>query len=193
MNEPKDYPIDRFLQWVAEVVRKDDRGTLAELRRGMSPTTQDQAWEHLIPFCKSDFDDEASRAVWCSVGGLAAMLFPDNLVSAAAWSNLGTTMRALAKGTDQGDETKALKSFEPKFRRLLSCADTISLCEMAVGIGRAAKAKGVPMNLKSLFWDIRNWDDVGKREETRLRWAKQYFGVFEPKEGVDSTTEEASE
>ena len=45
MSETKDYPIDRFLQWIAELVRRDDRGTLAELRRGLSETTQNQAWE----------------------------------------------------------------------------------------------------------------------------------------------------
>ena len=33
MDETKEYPIDRFLDWVADVARKDDRGTLAELRR----------------------------------------------------------------------------------------------------------------------------------------------------------------
>lgn len=179
MDETKEYPIDRFLDWVADVARKDDRGTLAELRRGLSDTTQDQAWEHLIPYCKSDFDDSDRRAVWCAVGGLAALLVPDGLVSTEPWSNLGTTMRVLAKG-DGTDEQKALKSFEPKFRRALSCDDTMSICELVVGIGRTAAGKGVSMNLKTLFWDLWNWNDLDKREQIRLRWAKQYFRVFEP-------------
>lgn len=180
MDETKEYPIDRFLDWVADVARKDDRGTLAELRRGLSDTTQDQAWEHLIPYC-DDFDtNESHCAVWCAVGGLAALLVPDGLISSEPWSNLGTTMRAIAKG-DGSDEQKALKSFEPKFRRALSCGDTRSLCELVVGIGRTADAKGVPMNLKTLFWDLWNWDDLDKREQIRLRWAKQYFRVFEPR------------
>ena len=46
MSETNEYPIDRFLQWVMELAQRDDRGTLAELRRGLSETTQDQAWEH---------------------------------------------------------------------------------------------------------------------------------------------------
>lgn len=179
MNETKDYPIDRFLAWVADVARKDDRGTLAELRRGLSNTTQDQAWEHLIPFC-ADFDtNESHRAVWCAVGGLAALLVPDGLISSEPWSNLGTTMRAIAKG-DGTDEQKALKSFEPKFRRALSCGDTMSLYEFVVGIGRTAARKGVPVNLKSLFWDLWNWSDQDKREAIRLQWAKQYIRVIEP-------------
>ena len=189
MNETKtEYPIDRFLNWVAEVARKDDCGTLAELRRGLSETTQDQAWEHLIPYCDK-FDDPAKRAVWCAIGGLAATLVSDGLVSTEPWSNLGTTMRALAKGSGEGDESKALKSFEPKFRRVLSCGDAISLCELVVGIGRAASAKGVPMNLRSLFWNLWNWDDPDKRDTTRLRWAKQYYRVFEPKPDEAATQE----
>ena len=179
MDKKPDYPIDRFLREVAQAVAKDDRGYLAELRRGMSETTQDQAWEHLIPYC-GDFDtDAAHRAVWCAVGGLAALLVPDGLVSNEPWSNLGTTMRSIAKG-GEGDEAKALKSFEPKFRRLLSCLDSGSLCELAVGIGRTAAVKRVPVNLRTLFWDLWNWDDPVKREGIRLKWAKQYFRVFEP-------------
>lgn len=178
----KDYPIDRFLWEVAEAVRKNDRGKLAELRHGLSKTTQYQAWKHLIPYC-GDFDsDAAHRAVWCAVGGLAAVLLPDGLSENKLWSNLGTTMHDLAKGGDLDDETKALKSYEPKFRRMLSCTDTVSLCEMVVGIVRAAEVKRVPVNLRNLFWDLWNWDNPDKREETRLRWAKQYFQIFEPKE-----------
>ena len=168
MDEKKDYPIDRFLRDVVQAVAKDDRGYLAELRRGLGETTQDQAWEHLIPYC-SDFDtDAAHRAAWCTVGGLAALLTPCGLVSNEPWNNLGTTMRTIAKG-GEGDEANALKSFEPKFRRLLSCGDTVSLCELVVGIGRTADVKGVPVNPRALFWDLWNWDDPDKREEVRLK------------------------
>ena len=180
MNETKEWPIDRFLKWVAELARRDDRGTLAELRRGLSETTQDQAWEHLIPYSADFAENEDHRAVWCTIGGLAAMLIPGGLSTSEPWSNIGTTMRALAKGGGENDETKALKTFEPKFRRILSCGDTCSLCEMVIGIGRTAVAKGVPMNLKVLFWDLWNWSDEDKRDKTRLQWAKQYFRVIEP-------------
>lgn len=180
MDEKKDYPIDRFLRDVAQAVAREDRGYLAELRRGMSETTQDHAWEHLIPYC-SDFDADAThRAVWCAIGGLAALLVPDGLVSCEPWNNLGTTMRTIAKG-GKGDEDETLKSFEPKFRRLLSCGDAVSLCELVVGIGRTADVKGVPVNLWALFWDMWNWDDLDKREGIRLKWAKQYYRVFEPR------------
>jgi len=192
MTETKEWPIDRFLQWLNEIVKRDDRGTLAELRRGLSETTQSQAWEHLIPFCP-DFENDDHRTIWCNIGGLAAILVPDGLASSEPWNNLGTTMHALAKGSGDGDEAKALKSFEPKFRRALSCDDVHSLCQIIGSVGHAAAAKSVPINLKSLFWDLWGWDDLCKREETRLRWAKQYFRSFEPKsaEGLQQGGEKA--
>ncbi len=189
MNEKKEWPIDRFLQWVTEIVRKDDRGTLAELRRGLSETTQDQAWEHLIPYCTDFAENDEHRFVWCTVGGLAAILVSEDLLSTEPWNNLGTTMRAIAKGAGEVDEAKALKSFEPKFRRALSCGDTRSLCEMVVGIGRTAAVKGVRVNLKRLFWDLWNWNNPDKREGTRLQWSKQYFSVFEPKSDANPIKE----
>lgn len=183
MDGAKDWPIDRFLRDVASAVNRDDRGYLAELRRGLSKTTEQQAWEHLIPYC-ADFENEERRATWCIIGGLAALLVPDGLSISEPWSNLGTTMRALAKGDGDRDETKALKSFEPKFRRALSCDDVVSLCEIVVGIARAADVKGVPVNLRNLFWDIWNWADPDKRDDIRLKWSKQYFRVFEPRVDV---------
>ena len=194
MEETKEWPIDRFLKWVAEIVRNDDRGTLAELRRGLSETTQDRAWEHVIPYCSDFAENENHRFVWCTIGGLAATLMPKGLGLSVDESrnNLGTVMRSLARGKGDGDKD-ALKSFEPRFRRLLSCADTRSLCEMVVGIGRAAVVKGISVNLKSLFWDLWNWDDSDRREKTRLQWSKRYFSVIVEKSDIASSKEEDAE
>ena len=189
MDETKEYPIDRFLAFAREAARRDDRGTLAELRRGLSPSTQEQAWQHVVPYC-SRFEDETSRTVWCTIGGLAALLMPRGLEAPAddTYRNLGTTMRELAKGTGEGDIGKALKTFEPKFRRLLSCGDTVSLCEQVVGIGRTAEVKGVRLNLRGLFFDLAGWSDSDKREKTRLRWAKAYFRAETPGADGGETT-----
>jgi CRISPR type I-E-associated protein CasB/Cse2 len=159
------------------------------LRRGLSETTQNRAWEHLIPY-SADFAENADhRIIWCTIGGIAAILISEGLSSSEPWNNIGTTMRALAKGGSENDETKALKTFEPKFRRVLSCDDTHSLCEMIVGIGRTAAVKSVSINLKSLFWDMWNWNDQDKRERIRLQWARQYFKVIEPRCDAVSTQE----
>ena len=177
MSETKEYPIDRFLQWVAELVRRDDRGALAELRCGLHKTMQDRAWEHLIPYC-NELSNPSVRAVWCTVGGLAALLVPKNLDSSQPWwkYNLGTTMRILAKGKETGErDEKALKSFEPRFRRILSCYDTVLLCEMIAGIGKVAEQTDTHVNLRGLFWDLSHWEG-DSHDDIRFRWSQQFFG-----------------
>lgn len=177
MSETKEYPIDRFLQWVTKLVQRDDRGTLAELRCGLSKTMQDRAWEHLIPCCK-ELSNPSVRAVWCTVGGLAAILIPKNLDSNQPWwkYNFGTTMRILANGKETGERgEKALKSFEPRFRRILSCSDTVLLCEMVASIGKVAENKGIKINLRGLFWDLSHWEG-DSHNDIRFRWSLQFFG-----------------
>lgn len=176
-NETKEWPIDRFLQWVAEIARKDDRGTLAELRCGLNRTMQDRAWEHLIPFCENLGIPDV-RAIWSTIGGLAAILVPKDLdCSGKPWweYNFGATMRILAKGKQTGEGIeKALKSFEPRFRRLLSCNDTILLCEMVASIGKAAERNEVPVNLRSLSWDLSHWKGAS-HDDIRFQWSRQFF------------------
>lgn len=177
MEETKrTYGITRLLQEIESNAK--DRAYLATLRQGLSETTQMRAWEYLIPICNS-FEEPSKRFVWCTVAGLAAIVIPDGLATHESWNNLGTTMRDLAKGTNSSDVGAALKTFEPKFRRLLACHDTVELCEIVVGIGRTAVNKGVSINLEKLFWDLWTWDEPNKREETQLRWAKQFFYVFD--------------
>lgn len=171
--------MEELLRRIERAVQANDRGYLAELRRGMSSTTQMQAWEHIVPFCKG-FEDDAIRTIWCSFGGCAALIIQSGLnTSEPPWYNFGSTMRAIARGSGSGSVNERLKSFEPKFRRLLSCHDVMNLCEMVVGIVRTAESLSVKVNLKKLFWDLMDWRDAEKREKAKLRWAEQYFRVEE--------------
>ena len=185
MNEETTSPIDSFLQWVGELARNDDRGTLAELRRGLSETTQEQAWGHIVRFSRKDFENDLSRAVWCSVGGLAALMIPKGFVTEEKKDNLGTTMRKVALKAVAGenvsfaDKEKTLKNFSPRLRRVLDETDTISLCEMVVQIVRMAFNKEVPVNLRNLFLSLRSWNDSEQREKTRLKWTQQYYTLFD--------------
>ena len=171
-----------------------DRAYLAELRCGSNKTMQDRAWEHLIPYC-DELDNPVVRAVWCTVGGLAAILVPKGLNSDQPWweYNFGMTMRILAKGKENGDGVdKALKSFEPRFRRLLSCDDTILLCEMVSSIGKAAESTGVRVNLRGLFWDLSHWEG-DDHDDIRFRWSQQYFGSPRSRDTPNSNDKEGNE
>lgn len=198
-NETKECSVERFTELIARIrnaANEDkgpDRAYLAELRCGLHKTMQDRAWEHLIPY-SDKLSIPAVRAVWCTVGGMASILVPKDLdCSSKPWweYNFGTTMRKLARGEESGENgEKALKSFEPRFRRLLSCDDTILLCEMVASIGKAAESNQVHVNLKSLFWDLSHWDGE-KHDEIRFRWSQQFFGS--PGNTPDSEDKESGE
>ncbi|MBR6586915.1 MAG: type I-E CRISPR-associated protein Cse2/CasB [Kiritimatiellae bacterium] len=180
MNEEK----ERFAELIARIRRAvrenkgSDRAYLAELRCGLSKTMQDRAWEHLFPY-SDKLTIPSVRAVWCTVGGLAAILVPRDLdCSDKPWweYNFGTTMRILAKGKETGESgDRKLKSFEPRFRRLLSCCDTVLLCEMVASIGKVAENTGTKVNLRGLLWDLSHWEG-DSHDDIRCRWSQQFFG-----------------
>ena len=166
--------IEDFLKNIRQIVARDDRGHLAKLRRGLSDTTQEQAWPLVVPWC-SRFEDETNRKVWCTVGGAAALLFASNL-GTEQYQSLGSVMQEIATGTDQQN---GIKSYEAKFRRILNSPDTIDLCDLAVGIIYTAEKKSININCKTLFWDLLEWDDPDKREKIRVRWARDFYRISE--------------
>jgi len=176
--------IDAFLERILSAATRDDRGYLATLRRGLSDTTQEQAWPLVIPWC-ARFEDVANRKIWCTIGGVAALLFPAKL-GIETYASLGSVMRKLATGTAVQD---GILSYEAKFRRILNSPDAVDLCNLVVGIVRTAERKGIPINCKSLFWDLLSWIDHNKREDVRVRWAQDFYRASKPEEMVPTGTE----
>ncbi len=178
--------IDAFLERIRGAAARDERGYLATLRRGLSDTTQEQAWPLVVPWCVR-FEDAENRKIWCTIGGAAALLFPAKL-GIDTYASLGSVMRKLATGTNAQE---GIASYEPKFRRILNSPDAIDLCNLVVGIVRTAERKGVPVNCKTLFWDLLDWIDHNKRENVRVRWAQDFYRASESEE-VDPTGTEGS-
>jgi CRISPR system Cascade subunit CasB len=170
-------PIDRFLADMAAAMRRDDRGTLADLRHGFSATTCHRAWPHLAPYC--DLCDNRDRAIWTLIGAGYATLAPDGLARSGC-GNIGATMRRLAFAGDAAGGQKALESFDGRFRRLLACQTIEELCEHLVAVIRAAKAKGVPVDFRKLHEDLAAWDSRDGSRDVRVEWAKAYWGARAP-------------
>ena len=164
MSNPRE-EAERLLAFLEQ--NKDDRGVMADLRCGFSPTRQHRAWPYIAPYCslKSDFKRTIVQTV---AAGFATQ--PDS----SPKGNLGATIRMIAKGDAKGsDIQKALSSFEGRFRRLLTCSDTEELCRMVPGIIRTAKAKGIPVNHSQLYCDLCYWN--GGR--VKVEWAEAYWGT----------------
>lgn len=188
MNERPHSFIDDLIDEIKS--RKTDLGFLAELRRGLSPTTSEQCWPHIVHFARSGFENETLRTIWCSIGGLAALMIPKGFVTDDDNDNLGTTMQKLAfkamSTTNEQRESKekALKDFSPRLRRILDASDSISLCEMVIRIVRMAASKEVPVNLRNLFLSLCSWENAENREKTRLKWTSRYYTISEPRTDV---------
>ncbi len=185
MKDKPDYPIDRLLGDLAAAVARQDRGMLADVRRGFSEATEIRAYPYIAPYC--NLVNRRERRICLTVAAGYATLGPAGLTRQNC-GNLGATMRRLAL-EGGGKPNDALKTFEGRFRRLLSCQTAEDLCDHLTAILRAAAAKSQSVDFRQLFGDLTDWNCSVARDVC-VEWAKGYWGVrAEPrKEDATCTT-----
>ncbi|MEI6057055.1 MAG: type I-E CRISPR-associated protein Cse2/CasB [Lentisphaerota bacterium] len=143
---------------------KEDRGVMADLRRGLSETTQNRAWPHISQFC--DLCNKRER----TIVQLIAAGFAIHGSSSSENANLGSVMRKIASGDGRGED--GLKTFESRFRRLLSASSSEELCDFLPGIIRTAETKGVSINFYKLYKDLIDWD---WDDNVKINWAASFW------------------
>jgi len=158
--DPKE-PAARFLKYLGQL--KNDRGAMADLRRALNPVQRPRAWPLLAQV--GGIDEPRFETI--------AGLFGRHPEETTA-GNLGTTCMQLS-----GEH----KSFEGRFRRLLSC-DRDNVCEHVRPVVFAAAAKGIRVNHEQLFIDLWYWSDAVK-----ARWATEFWGT-PTAEAAAATTED---
>lgn len=168
MTEKKPYNIQKFLSYLQDLAARDDRGALADLRRGFSEANEYRAWPYIAAWCRR-MDVDRDRRIWLTVGAG----FATHLRTVPDAGNMGDVLRKLAMGNDPGRALEALKSFEARFRRLLTCADAEELCRHLPGIIRAAERKGIPIDFERLFWDLSTWHKPDRK--VKILWASRYW------------------
>ena len=184
--------IEGFLTKIREAAARDDRGYLATLRRGLSDTTQQQAWPLIVPWC-SRFEDETVRKIWCTIGGMAALLCSSNL-DCKTEASLASAMREIDKKRKKHPAKEDQNTGNPselKFRRILNSPDAIDLCNLAVPVVRMAERESIPINCLALFWNLMQWNDRNKRDDIRVRWTYDFYRVTEPE--VQNTSDKEDE
>jgi CRISPR type I-E-associated protein CasB/Cse2 len=166
----KEERIDRFLDQLRQYMARKQRGPLADLRRGFSKAGENRTWPYLASWC--DLTNKSQRAIWQTVAAGFATLEASSQIG-----NLGHTMRLLATGVrrQKGEQSDALKSFEGRFRRLLTCRTAQEVCERLPGIIRACKNKGVGLDFQRLYWDLVSWNS--DKHDVRIEWAAAFWGV----------------
>ena len=151
-----------FVTHLKELERRNDRGALAALRRGLGqpPGTVAQMHPYVAPFLTEGPWTWRLRCYY-----ILATLFATH-PEPTGQGNFGDTYRqvAIAAGGD---------SIEKRFVALLACHrdDLFGHLQQAVSL---ARSKAVPICWERLFSDIQHWDD--DRGYVQREWSRAYWG-----------------
>lgn len=168
MNAPTEIPKTEnpFVGQLFSIAARHDRGKLADLRRGLSPGTEQSAWP-VLGALGAFRDRREMLPVYQTVGALFA-LHP----TVASIGNFGVTCRRVAKDREE--------AFDRRFRRLIACDTLEDLCGRLVGVVKMAKSNGVLVDYDRLFTDLRWFERNPQR--LKIDWARQYWGAGDAKE-----------
>ncbi|MCK9459124.1 MAG: type I-E CRISPR-associated protein Cse2/CasB [Proteobacteria bacterium] len=158
---------DRFIGHLEALAKREDRGALANLRRGLGkpPGACAAMMPLIVPHLP---EDRREHLAYFLVATLFA-LHPES----ARTGNMGTTFRRL------GDNESA----EKRFVALLdSHADELGArLRHAVSL---ARSKAEPINYRQLLDDVLGWDHPER--VVQLAWARQYWRQTEVTEGPNN-------
>lgn len=138
--------------------RGADPGFRAALRHWLSDAARPRAYPALIEL-RGTLDDEAFNTV--------AALYAWHPEDRRDGSGLGRLCRQLTAG---------LNTFEGRFKRLLLCKPE-ELHQHLQPVILAARAKGVPVDYRQLYLDLRSWSHDYYGEQVRQRWANEFWGA----------------
>jgi CRISPR type I-E-associated protein CasB/Cse2 len=142
---------------------RNDRGSMASLRRGLSPATRHQAWPVL-----ARIGGDIAQIAPMIVGGL----FATHPVEDTSHS-LGDTCRRIgATRSKRGNDERETPE-ERRFRRLIASDSIEDASRQILHWIRLAASAGVGVNYEQLYWDFLRWDKDS--DAVKLRWARDFY------------------
>lgn len=163
---------NRFITHLEELARRQDRGALAALRRGLGrpPGTAVEMHPQVIPYLPDGWG--WTHQCYYIVGALFG-LHPHS----AGQGDMGDVFRSIASKTDS-------ESIEKRFVTLLKSHrdDLFGHLRHAVAL---AAGKDVAVCWDTLLRDLRHWDD--DRRWVQRNWARSYWGGAEPSASEEQT------
>jgi len=159
MDSQKETITAKFVAYLISL--KNDRGAMAELRRGFSLALEHRTWKYLVPW----FDIRNTRLR--TIAQTVAAGFASNPLNADT-GNMGGVMRTIATADSRGRD--GLKTYESRFHRILTCMTAQEACQLLVGPLKTCGAKGIPINYKGLLDDLQRWNRYVK-----IQWAAEYW------------------
>ena len=157
--------------------KRDDRGALAALRRGLGhpPGTVADMYRYVVPWLSDDAPRWREDAYY-----LVAALFAYH----PAEGGTGNMGRHFARTRDpKGDNT----AIEHRFTALLAA----HLDDLDFHLRQAIsflKSKDVPINWHQLLFDVMAWGHPDYHEDVQRNWARSFWG--RPSQETKTTTEE---
>jgi CRISPR system Cascade subunit CasB len=156
-----------FIDYLYTLAKKEDRGALATLRRGLGqpPGTVTEMFRYVIPHLPNDRRQERA----CFLIAPLFALHPKIAESGNMGAHLARTR------TEAGEE-----ALERRFTALLSAHadDLAEYLRQAVSFLKSKEE--IPVNWNQLFWDILNWDDEDRR--VQKEWARAFWSRPQPAE-----------
>jgi CRISPR system Cascade subunit CasB len=172
MNSDRTAPDRAFAAFLESLLKRDDRATLAALRRalGQHPAAAAEAYRYVMPRIGPEVSEHA-RDREEQIYLLAAGLFALHQIpwakddSEKGYSNLGASMARLASATDS-------EGVQRRMSGLLAC----SFDDLPEHLRHAAsllKAKQIGIDWARLIADLRWW----KTEDRRVQreWARAFW------------------
>ena len=168
-----------------DLAKRDDRGALAALRRGLGqpPGTVAEMHPHVVPYIAGDRFGWPEQCCY-----IVAALFASHSKPGGR-GNQGDTFRELSTAAS-GKATERSESVERRFVAMLKAnrEDLFNHLRHAVSL---ARSKEIAIDFHRLLTDIRNWDS--DQRWVQRNWARSFWGsggVTAPTETQGSITGE---
>lgn len=165
-------PVDPLVGYLLELVRRNDRRSLAMLRRSLAPGCEASAYPVVARFFPTERRPSLERAMLL-VAGLFAT-HPEH-----SSNSLGTALRRLA-------DKKGSGSIEGRFMALLDARNEDIAPHLRQLVSLLA-SEGLAIDWHDLLRALKNWDFEDNR--ARRQWAKDFWGS---RDSVEQETKDES-
>ena len=173
--------INRFMGHLEGLRKREDRGALAMLRRGLGkpPGTVPDMYPHVVPYMQQDTPSWEEKTCYI-IGSLFA-----NHPLEGGHDNMGYSLARLRVVKPSGED-----SVERRFVSLLNChSDDLSQhLRQIVGL---LKSNEIPIDWRQLFRDILYWDHPDRYVQNS--WARAFWGGRAYEEETLNSTENSDE
>lgn len=166
---------DKFVDYLfSKIHEQKDKGFSARIRKAESEATEAQSWSVLAKW--TDLENLEKTRAYGMIGAA---------VSRSPFTQDGELGLGRALWHSLEDKKEAEKSSAgARLRRLLACQESSELRKVLRSTLRYLQSKGCDLDYGRLLHEILVFGWEERRERIRVRWAKEFFGPPEQKEGA---------